>query len=59
MKPKGWTLALDGLLTPVPRPPRACPALPAGVRSVLCEGSRPPRVLSAAEAADYVAHGLP
>lgn len=41
------------------RLPRVCPPMPAGVRSVLCEGMQPPRVLSAAEAEEYVAHGLP
>lgn len=56
----GWRLELRRLARELLRPgPRACPAMPAGVRSVLCEGMKPPRVLSADEAAAYVAHGLP
>lgn len=40
--------------------PRECPPLLApGVRMVLCEGAKPPRVLGTIEAEDYVAHGLP
>lgn len=56
----GWTLELRRLARELlRRPPRQLPAMPAGVRSVLCEGMKPPRVLSADEAAEYVAHGLP
>lgn len=56
----GWTLELRRLARELlRRGPRACPPMPAGVRSVLCEGMKPPRVLRAEEVAEYVAHGLP
>ena len=56
----GWTLEIRRLARELlRRPPRQLPAMPAGVRSVLCEGARPPRILSAVEVEAYVAHGLP